>query len=55
MDYGFSFLIYVYGIKPERKCVDFKLLLELLLGDCPNVVKIYQCIEEFRQCLVFIL
>ena len=38
MDY--SFPIYVVGIKPERKCVGFRLLLGVLFGDCPNVVKL---------------
>ena len=51
MDYGFP--IYVVRIKPERKCVGFRLLLGLLFGDCPNVVGLNQCIErEFGQCLV---
>ena len=46
MDYGFVFPIYGNRIKLERKCVDFRLLLGLLFEDCPNVVRLYQCINE---------
>ena len=47
MDYRLWFFLYIVRIKPERKCVDFRLLLGLLFGDCPNVVRLYQCIDEF--------
>ena len=46
MDYGLWFPIYEDRIKPERKCVGFRLLLGLLFGDCSNVVRLYQCIES---------
>ena len=45
MVYRLWFPIYVGKIKPERKCVCFRLLLGLLFEDCPNVVRLYS-IEE---------
>ena len=47
MDYELLFPIYRVRIKPERKCVDFRFMLELLFGDCSNVVRLYQCIESW--------
>ena len=55
MDYGLWFPIYVGIIKPERKCVGFRLLLGLLFGDCPNVVGLNQCIERVWSVSGFIL
>ena len=54
MDYGLWFPIYVERIKPERKCVDFSLMLGLF-GDCSNVVRLYQCIERVWSVSGFIL
>ena len=34
------------GIKPEKSGVDFRLILGLLFEDCPNVVGLYQYIDE---------
>ena len=55
------FPIYRVRIKPERNCVDFRLMLGLLFGDCPNVVRLYQRIERvwsfvwFYFIIIFII
>ena len=51
MVYGLwiQFPIYVVRIKPERKCCWFQInagVISLYVG-CPNVVRLYQCIDEF--------
>ena len=60
MDYELLFPIYRVRIKPERKCVDFRFMLELLFGDCPNVIRLYQRIESlvsvwFYFIIIFII
>ena len=53
MDYGLWFFLYRVRIKPERKCVGFRLLLGLfLIWLIPMLSDYTSVLREFGQCLV---